>query len=84
MPDAPEENNENDSFQVPPGKSNADCDQKDRRENKTPTKPFEERTVTVGPDHSREMVPCGAEGGHEKVNVLRAPARLCQSEHRHQ
>ena len=84
MPDTPKEDHQNDSFQIPPGKSNADCDQKDRRENESPTKPFEERTVAVGADHSREMVAGGAERCHENVNVLRAPARLGQREHRHQ
>src|SRR5438045_9531716 len=84
MPDAPEENDENDSFQVPPVKSDANRDQKNRGKNEAPAKPFEESAIAVGADHSREMVTHCAKCGHEKVNVLRPPAYLRQQEHRHQ
>ena len=84
MPDAPEENDENDPFQVPPGKKRRKQRLKNRRKNEAPAKPFEQSAIAVGADHSREMVAHCAKCGHENVNVLRAPARLRQQEHRHE
>ena len=84
MPDAPEENDQHDSFQIPQGESDADREQKNRGKNEAPAKTFEERAVAVGADHSWQMVSRCAEGGHENINVLCAPARLCQREKGHE
>src|SRR5438046_3792573 len=84
MPDTPEEDNEKNSFYVPPVKSHANQQQKNRRENKTPPKAFEQGAITISSDHSREMVAHCAKRGDKNVNVLCAPARLRQQEHRHQ
>src|SRR5690242_2400917 len=84
MPDPPKENDENESFQVPPGKGYADSEKKDRRENEAPLKALEERAISVGTDHSWQMVTSRAKCCHEDVDILCAPARLRQSEHRHQ
>ena len=84
MPDAPEENDQHDSFQIPQGESGADREQKNWGKNEAPAKTFEERAVAVGADHSRQMVSHRAERGHEKINVLCAPARLREREHRHE
>ena len=81
MPDAPEENDEHDSFQIPPRESDADRSEKNRRENKAPPETFEKRAIAVGANHSRHVVAHRAKGCDEKINVLRAPPRLCQREH---
>ena len=51
-----------------------------RSENETPAEAFEKRTIAIGTNHSRHVVAHRAKGSDENVNVLRAPARLRESE----
>ena len=84
MPHAPEKNDQDDPFEVPPIKRDARPHQKHRRENESPAKALEQRAVAIRADHSRQVMPHRAERGHEHVNVLRAPTRLRQSKNRHE
>jgi len=81
VPDTPEENDQNYSLEVPPVESDANREQKNRREDKAPLKASEQSTVAVRADHPRQMMADCTECTHEKVNVLCAPARLRQHKH---
>ena len=84
MPDAPEENDQQDSFQVPPEKGRADCEKKKRRENKTPFETFEQCAVAIRANHSRQVMSHCAECSDEQIDFLRAPARLGQGKGRNE
>ena len=84
VPDAPEENDKDNSLQVPPGKRKTDSQQENWRKNESPAKPLKQRAIAISPNHSRQVVAGGAERGHENVDVLRAPTHLRESEHRNQ
>src|ERR1700720_1663543 len=81
MPDAPKENNQDDSLQVPPVERDAGHQEKERGKNEAPAEALEQGAVAVCSDHSREVMSHRAESGDEKVNVLWAPARLREREH---
>src|SRR5262249_9823885 len=53
VPDAPEENHQQNSFEVPPEKSHAYSEQKQRRENEAPLEAFEQGPITVSAYHAR-------------------------------
>ena len=84
MPNAPKENNEHDSFQVPPIKCDAGDEQEQRRDDEAPTETVEQGAVPIGPNHPRQMMAHRTESGDKQVNVLCAPARLRESENRKQ
>jgi hypothetical protein len=84
VPDPPEEDNQDDALEIPPGKSDTDAEKKNRCENKAPSEPLEERAIPIGSDHARQVVTHGAKSGDEDVNVLRAPAHLCERKERNQ
>src|SRR6184192_2509473 len=84
MPNAPEENDQQDSFEVPPEESRANYKKKQRGKNKTPFKAFEQCAIAIGPDHPRQVMSHGAKCSDKQIDVLRAPARLGQRKDRHQ
>src|SRR6266478_3735391 len=75
MPNAPEENDQQDSFEVPPEESRANYKKKQRGKNKTPFKAFEQCAIAIGPDHPRQVMSHGAKCSDKQIDVLRAPAR---------
>ena len=84
MPNAPKENDQQDSFEVPPEERRAHCEKKQRRENKTPFEALEQSAVAIRADHSRQVMPHCAKRSDKEINVLRTPARLGQRKDRHQ
>src|SRR6266496_1073867 len=80
VPDAPEENDQQNSLEVPPKEGRTDREEKQRRENKAPFKPLEQSPIAIGADHPRQVMSHCAERRDKEVNVLRAPARLGQGE----
>ena len=84
MPNAPEENDQQNSFQVPPEEGCTHCEKKQRRENKAPFEALEESAVAVGTDHPGQVVPHCAECSDKEINVLGTPARLGERKRRHQ
>jgi len=84
VPNAPEENNQQDAFEVPPKECDTRYQQKQRREDEAPFEAVEQCPITVGANHSRQVMTHRAEGSHEKINVLRTPPRLGQSKRRYE
>src|SRR5262245_36333869 len=84
VPDAPEENYQQNSFKVPPEKSDADYEQKQRRENKAPFEAIEQSPITVGTDHAWQVMPHGTKRSDKQVNVLRTPPCLGQRKRRYE
>src|SRR6266480_3400446 len=84
MPNAPEKNDEHDSFEVPPEKGHADRQQKQRCQNKAPFEAVEQRAIAIGAYHSRQVMSHRAKRRDEEINVLRTPARLGKRENRKQ
>jgi hypothetical protein len=84
VPNAPEKNYQENAFEVPPEKSDAHCQQKQRRQNEAPLEAFEQCPIAVGADHSRQVMTHCAEGSDKEINVLRTPLRLGQREGRYQ
>jgi hypothetical protein len=76
VPDSPEKNDQHKALQIPQGETDANDEEKDRGNDEAPAKSFEEGPIAVGAHHARQVVAHSPEGGHEKVNVLRAPAHL--------
>src|SRR4029450_2182967 len=84
VPDAPEENYQQNSFQVPPEEGGTNGEKKQGREDKAPLEAFEQSTIAIGPDHPWQVMPHCAKRRDEKINVLRPPPRLGQGKNRHQ
>src|SRR5207249_3327320 len=84
MPNAPKENDQQDSFEVPPEESRAHCKKKQRRKNKTPFEALEQSAVAIRADHSRQVMSHCAECSDKEINVLGTPARLGQRKDWHQ
>src|SRR5262245_59495206 len=84
VPNTPEENYQQNSFKVPPEKSDADYEQKQRREDKAPFEAFEQSPITVGTDHARQVMPHGTKRSDKQENVLRTPLCLGQRKRRYQ
>src|SRR5207253_10547909 len=75
-------NDKNDGLQVPPGEGDANREQKNRRQDETPPEALEQSAIPISADHPRQMMPGSAERCDKKVNVLRPPPGLRQSEKR--
>src|SRR5437867_9052951 len=84
MPNAPEENDQQNSLQVPPEEGRADREKKQRRENETPFEAFKQCAVAIRADHPWQVMSHCAECSDKEINVLGTPARLGQRKHRHQ
>src|SRR5205809_2549992 len=82
MPHAPEKNDQDNPFEVPPVKCGAGHQQKDRCQDEAPAETVEQGAIAVGTDHSREVMPHGPESSDKKIDVLGTPARLRQREYR--
>src|SRR5262245_53332329 len=80
VPHAPEENHQQNSFEVPPEKSHAHREQKQRRENEAPLKALEQRPIAVRAYHARQVMTHGTEGSDKEINVLWTPPRLGKRE----
>jgi len=76
VPDAPEENDQQDSLQVPPEESDTRYEQKKRRENEAPFKAFEQSPITIGAYHARQVMPHRTESRDKEKDVLRTPLGL--------
>ena len=78
MPDAPQKNDHHYRIRldVPQIKADADREEKNRRNNETPSETLEQCAIAVGANHSRQMMAERAEGRDENVNLLCAPACL--------
>src|SRR5205814_2042757 len=81
MPHTPEENDKDDSFEVPPGEGQTNGKQKNRRQNESPTEAFEKRAVAVGPNHAWQVMAGRAKRRDEEINCLGAPPCLGHSKH---
>src|SRR5262245_19023959 len=84
MPNAPKENHQQNSFQVPPEKSDAHHGQKQRRQNEAPLKALEQGPIAVGAYHAWQVMTHGTERSDKQIDVLRTPLRLGQRESRYQ
>src|SRR4029077_16446774 len=84
VPDAPEENDEQNSFQVPPKKGRTDREKEERRENKAPFEALEQSAIAIGTDHPRQVMSHCSKRRDKEINILRTPARLGQRESRQQ
>src|SRR6185503_17406312 len=78
VPDAPEENHQQNSFEVPPEKSHAYCEEKKRRKNEAPLEAIKQSPVAVRPYHARQVMTHRTEGRDKEINILRTPLRLGQ------
>src|SRR6478736_5915361 len=76
VPNAPEENHQENAFQIPPEKSHAHCQQKQRRQNEAPLKAFEQCSIAVRADHAWQVMTHGTESSDKEINVLRTPLGL--------
>src|SRR5262249_940039 len=70
VPDAPEKDDKQNSFQVPPKESCANRKQKQRRENKAPFKAIEQSPIAIGADHPRQVMSHRTECRDEEINIL--------------
>src|SRR6266496_5677396 len=82
MPNTPEENDQQNSLQVPPEEGRAYREKKQRRENETPFEAFKQCAVAIRADHPRQMMSHCAECSDKEIDVLRTPARLGQRKYR--
>src|SRR5204862_6943842 len=75
VPNAPEENDQQNSLQIPPKECGTDGEKKQRRENKAPFEPLEQSAIPIGADHPRQVMSHCAKCRDKERNILRTPAR---------
>src|SRR4030095_10585026 len=80
VPNAPEENHQKNSLQVPPKESDTSYEQKQRRQNEAPLEALEQGPIPVRAYHARQVMTHGTEGSDKEINVLRTPLGLGQRE----
>jgi hypothetical protein len=84
MPNTPEENDQQNSLQIPPKESDTSYEQKQRRENEAPPETLEQSAITVRAYHARQVMTHGTEGSYKEIYVVRTPPRLGQRERGYQ
>src|SRR5437016_14661071 len=84
MPDTPEENDQQNSFEVPPKERDTSDEQKQRRQDEAPLETVEQHAIAVSADHTGQVMTHCAERRDKEINVLRTPFRLGQRKGRNQ
>jgi hypothetical protein len=82
MPNSPSHGNKLYRLDIIERRPDTNHQQSERRDNEPRFEPIEERPVAIRTNHTRQVMTHRAEGGDEKVNILRAPSLLSDRKQR--